>query len=99
VAIALVINLVVAVIGGLICAAIARSRKAPLALAIVVFVVGMILAVPALFVEHNGAPRPSGSVPMMEAMTKAEEPRWVPFTYAIVGALGVLAGARLKRRS
>lgn len=98
IAIAFAVNFVVAVIGGFICAAIAKGGKAPFALAIVVFVLGFILAVPALFIEHQGAPRPRGPLPMMEAMTKAEEPRWVPFTFPILGALGVLIGAKLKKR-
>jgi hypothetical protein len=98
IAIALVINFVVAIIGGFICAAIAKGGKAPLALAIVVFALGLVLAIPALIVEHKGAVRPSADIPMFEAMSKAEEPRWVPFTFPVLGALGVLIGAKLKKR-
>lgn len=96
---AFVINLVVAIIGGFVCAAIARGGKAPLALAILVFVLGLGLAIPALVIEHKNAPRPAGPLPMTEAMTKAEEPRWVPFTFPIIGAIGVLIGSKLKKRS
>lgn len=99
IAIAFAVNFVVAVIGGFICAAIAKGGKAPFALALVVFVIGLALAIPALFIKHQGAPRPRGPLPMTEAMTKAEEPRWVPFTFPIVGVLGVLIGAKLKKRS
>ena len=99
IAIAFAVNFVVALIGGFICATISKGGKAPLVLAIVVFVLGFILAVPALFIEHQSAPRPRGPLPMMEAMTKAEEPRWVPFTFPFLGALGVLIGAKLKKRS
>ena len=99
IAAAFVINFVVAVIGGCICATIAKGGKAPLALAIVVFVIGLGLAIPALMIEHKGAPRPAGDIPMFEAMQKAEEPRWVPFTFPIVGAIGVLIGGKLRRRS
>lgn len=98
IAIAFAVNFVVAVIGGFICAAIAKGGKAPVALAIVVFVLGLVLAVPALFIKHQSAPRPAGPLPMMEAMTKAEEPPWVPFTFPVLGALGVLIGAKLKKR-
>jgi len=98
IAAAFVINFVVAVIGGFICAAIAKGGKAPLALAIVVFVLGLGLAIPALVIEHKNAPRPAGEIPMFEAMQKAEEPRWVPFTFPIIGALGVLIGGKLKKR-
>ena len=99
IAIAFAVNLVVAVIGGFICAAIARGGKAPLVLAVVVFVLGLGLAIPALFIKHENAPRPRGDLPMFEAMTKAEEPPWVPFTFPVIGAIGVLVGAKLKKRA
>jgi hypothetical protein len=99
IAIAFVINFIVAVIGGFICAAIARGGKAPLVLAIVVFVLGLLFAIPSLMVPHTGAVRATSDMPMFEAMQKAEEPRWVPFTFAIVGGAGVLIGGKLKKRS
>src|SRR6266498_3823595 len=85
IAIAFVVNFVVAVIGGLICAAIAKGGKAPLALAAVVFVLGLLLAIPSLMVPKADAVR-VGEVPMFEAMQKAKEPPWVPLTFPIVGA-------------
>ena len=99
IAIAFVINFVVAVIGGFICAVIARGGKAPLALAIVVFVLGLLFAIPSLMVPHTGAVRATSDMPMFEAMQKAEEPRWVPFTFPIFGVAGVLIGGKLKKRS
>lgn len=99
IAIAFGVNFIVALIGGLICAAIARGGKAPLVLAIVVFVLGLLLAIPSLVAQKTSAGLVrSGDVPMMEAMQKAQEPVWVPFTFPIVGAIGVLIGAKLKRR-
>ena len=99
IAIAFGVNFVVAVIGGLICSAIARGGKAPLVLAIVVFVLGLLLAIPSLMAQKANAGKVrSGDVPMMEAMQKAQEPVWVPFTFPIVGAIGVLIGGKLKRR-
>ena len=97
IAIAFVVNFVVAVMGGLICAAIAKGGKAPIALAAVVFVLGLLLAIPSLMVQKADAVR-IGEVPMFEAMQKAKEPPWVPFTFPIVGAIGVLIGGKLKRR-
>jgi len=97
IAIAFVVNFVVAVIGGMVCAAIARGGKAPIALAAVVFVLGLLLAIPSLMVQKADAVR-AGDVPMFEAMQKAKEPPWVPLTFPIVGAIGVLIGGKLKRR-
>ena len=97
---AFVINFVVAVIGGLICAAIAKGGKAPIALAIVLFVLGLLLAYPSLMAQRaNVGLVRKGEVPMMEAMQKAHSPTWVPFTFPIVGAVGVLVGSKLRRRS
>ena len=94
------VNFIVAIIGGLICAAIARGGRAPMVLAIVVFALGLLLAIPSLVAQKasSGLVR-SGDVPMMEAMQKAQEPVWVPFTFPFVGAIGVLIGGRLKRKS
>ena len=50
-------------------------------------------------VEKANAVRPGGDIPMFEAMQKAKEPRWVPFTFPIIGVIGVLVGGKLKRRS
>jgi hypothetical protein len=98
--IALAVNFIVAVIGGLICAAIAKGGKAPLALAAVVFVLGLLLAIPSLMAQKaRGNEVRVGEVPMTEAMQKAKEPTWFPFTFPFVGAFGVLIGGRLKRRS
>jgi undecaprenyl pyrophosphate phosphatase UppP len=98
--IAFVVNFVVAVIGGLLCAAIAKGGKAPIALAIVLFVLGLLLAYPSLMAQkaNVGLVR-RGEVPMMEAMQKAHSPTWVPFVFPIIGAVGVLVGSKLKRRS
>ena len=75
IAIAFVVNFVVAVIGGLICAAIAKGGKAPIALAATVFVLGFLFAVPSLMVPKADAVR-VGEVPMFEAMKNAKEPPW-----------------------
>ena len=97
IAMAFVVNFVVAVIGGFICAAIAKGGKAPIALAAVVFILGLGLAIPSLMVPKAAAVR-AGDVPMFEAMQKAKEPPWVPLTFPIIGAIGVLIGGKLKRR-
>jgi hypothetical protein len=100
IAMSFVANLVIGAIGGLICALIARGGKAPIALAIVVFVLGMLLAIPSVMAHKANANLVRmGNVSQMEAMQKANEPVWVPFTFPILGAVGVLIGGRLKRRS
>ena len=97
--IAFVINVVVSIIGGLICALIAKGGRAPLALAIIVIVLGFVVAVLDMNKgKLNAVMVRTAGTPQMEAIQKAFWPVWVPFTFPITGAIGVLIGGRLKRR-
>jgi hypothetical protein len=100
IAMSLVANLIIGVIGGMVCASIARGGKAPMVLAIVVFALGLLLAIPSLMAhQKNAGEVRTGNVSQMEAMQKANEPVWVPFTFPVIGAIGVLIGGKLKRRT
>jgi len=95
-----VVIFVTAAIAGLACALIARGGKAPLVLAAVVLVLGFALGV------LGTAMRPAdthevrvGNVANMEAMSKARHPMWVVFLGPVVAAVGVVAGAKLNRRT
>ena len=99
IAISFVIIFITGIIAGLICAAIAKGGKAPLALAIVVIVLGLLLAIPAMMkAQANAKLVRAGNVPQMEAAQKAYWPTWTPFTFPIISAIGVLVGGKLKRR-
>jgi len=100
IAISFVIIFITGTIAGLICAAIAKGGKAPLALAIVVIALGLLLAIPATMKAQANAKlvRPA-SVPQMEAAQKAYWPTWTPFTFPFISGIGVLIGGKLKRRS
>lgn len=95
-----VVILVTAIIAGLVCALIARGGKAPLALAVVVLVLGFLLAIlgTALRPADTHEVR-TGDVPNMVAMSKARHPAWVVFLGPVVAAVGVVIGGKLKRRS
>ena len=100
IAITFVILLITGVIAGLICAAIAGGGRAPLVLAIVVVVLGLLLAVPAMMKSQvNSKLVRTGDVPSMQAAQLAYWPVWCPFTFPFVSAVGVVIGGRLKRRS
>lgn len=92
--------LVTAIIAGLVCALIARGGKAPLALAVVVLVLGFLLAIlgTALRPADTHEVR-TGDVPNMVAMSKARHPAWVVFLGPVVAAVGVVIGGKLKRRN
>jgi hypothetical protein len=92
--------LVTAMIGGLICAVIAKGGKAPLALAAVVLVLGLGLGILSIALRPADTHEVrTGNVPNMEAMSKARHPSWVVFLGPFIGAAGVMIGGKLKRRS
>jgi hypothetical protein len=95
-----VVVLVTAMIGGLICAVIAKGGKAPLALAAVVLVLGLGLGILSIALRPADTHEVrTGNVPNMEAMSKARHPSWVVFLGPFIGAAGVMIGGKLKRRS
>jgi hypothetical protein len=95
-----VILLITGIIAGLVAALIARGGRAPLALAIVVVVLGIVLAVPAMMkAQVNSKLVRSGDVPSMQAAQLAYWPVWCPFVFPFISAAGVLIGGKLKRRS
>jgi hypothetical protein len=87
-----------AVLGGYVCARIARTAKPPKVLAGVVLVIGLLSAVPVLMASSTPAVARSGDVENLEAMTKAKQPAWVALANPFVGLVGILIGARLRQR-
>lgn len=92
--------LVTAVIAGLVCAIIARGGKAPMVLAGLVLAIGFALGAVAISMKPDNANEVrTGDVPNMEAMSKAHHPTWVVFLGPVIGAVGVVIGGKLKRKS
>jgi hypothetical protein len=88
------------IIAGLVCAAIARGRKATLALAALILAVGLVLAIPAINKGRaNAGLVRVGDVPAMEAAEKAYWPVWVPFAFPFLSAVGAVIGGKLKKRN
>ena len=97
---AVAVMLVSGIIAGFICAMIARGRKATLALAGLILVVGLLLAIPALMKSRaNAGMVRVGDVPAMEAMEKASWPVWAPLVFPFISAVGALVGGKLKKRN
>ena len=94
-----VLGFAAAVLGGLACALIASpGSKAPLALVAVVLVLGLVSAIFAIAATDATAPAVrEGEVGYLDVMQKVKQPIWIPLLNPIVGAAGVLAGARLVR--
>ncbi len=98
-AVSVAVGLVAAVLGGLACAAIAKDGRGPKALAGFVVLLGLALAIPVMTSSVNVAdlgPRPE-TMSMMEAMTKAQSPPWMALLNPLIGAVGVMIGAGLRK--
>ena len=95
---AVAVMIVSGIIAGLLCAAIARGRKATLALAGLIIVVGLLLAIPAIAKSRANAELVRvGDVSTREAMEKASWPVWAPFTFPFVSAVGAVIGGKLRK--
>ncbi len=88
-----------ALAGGYMIAAMARSETEPKALAAFVFGLGIIFAIQMLLSNEAAPGTRDAAVGMFEAMANAQQPVWVAFLNSIIGALGVMTGARLKAKS
>jgi len=92
--------LITAAIAGFVCAMISKGGKAPLALAGLVLLLGLVMATLKVATQapdtHDVRP---AVVSNMEAMQKARHPAWVIFLGPFIGAAGVVIGGKLKRRS
>jgi hypothetical protein len=90
------IGLIGGIVGGLVCAAISKSKGACTAFAIIVLALGLIVSAMTKMKEQPTTAR-TGDVPNLEAMQKAQTPTWLCFVNPFVVAAGVLLGARMKK--
>jgi hypothetical protein len=87
-----VVSLAAAIAGGKVCAWVGKSPGAIISLAVIVFLLGIVSALPALK-PSTGEPKPRTSSPSnVEAMMNAKQPKWVLFLTPVIGVVGVLAG-------
>ena len=87
-----VFSIASAIVGGWVCAIIAKKKGAVTGLIILVVVLGILSAIPALM--DHARPSRSGDVPNLQAMTSAMEPPWFALLLPIIGAVGVWLGSR-----
>ena len=96
--VSVILSFIAALAGGWVCALVGRRRAAAVALAAVVVVLG--LAVAAMEFTHSGervlAAR-SGEISNFDAMQMAQQPMWLTLLNPVLGAAGVLLGARLRK--
>lgn len=99
IAVSLVLGFVAAAIGGKVSAAIARDRKGPFALAGIVFVLGIVMAACVALAPEQASVERTADVSNLDAMQKAVQPLWVAILNPVLGVVGVLLGAGLRRPS
>lgn len=92
-----VLAFIAAVIGGFVSVTISDDPKVPRALAIVVIVIGLISAIQTMNADPVAASR-GADVGNLAAMMNATQPTWVALLNPIIGVIGVMLGARLKRQ-
>ena len=87
-----------ALVGGLVSITVGRSMKAATILASLFLVVGLLMAA---MTQSRPAPAPpaprTGSPGFQEMVQNGREPTWVSFSNPVIGGVGVLLGARLKK--
>jgi len=98
-AVSIVVTLGGAVLGGYVCAAISKSARTCQVLAFIVFLAGILLCLPALMRDDESPHVRAGEVPNMQAMQLAVTPNWMHLLSPVIGAAGVLLGARMKVRA
>ena len=95
-----ILGLIAAILGGYICVLIAKNQKPAMVLAGVVLVLGVAMSIPALSISNEEVQEiREPNVPNMEAMQKAKQPIFLLLLNPLVGALGVLSGARFRKEN
>jgi dipeptide/tripeptide permease len=93
-----IISLLAALAGGWVTATIAPRRNAVLALVVLVVILGILSAVPALSAAETPDVR-SGDLSNMEAMMNARQPPWVALSIPIIGAVGAWLGGQRRLKA
>jgi hypothetical protein len=97
--VSVVVTLCGAVASGFVCAAISKSKRSCEVLAFIVFLAVILLCIPALKRDNESPHVRAGEVPTMQAMQLAVTPNWMHLLSPVLGAAGVLLGARMKVRA
>jgi hypothetical protein len=92
---AIAVNLIAAIIGGVVCMKIARQRGAVITFAAIVFILGLIVAIPTITAEETEPAARPDDVSMAVAMRDAEQPVWFCLMNPVTAALGIMIGGML----
>lgn len=92
----LVLGLIGAAIGGMVCGVISRSMTTVKVFAGLILIFGVIAAVFTMGQPEPG-PRPADAGPM-DSAKNARTPTWVAFANPVVGAVGIMIGGGMTAR-
>jgi hypothetical protein len=94
----IVLGLLAAMAGGWVAEHVGKGGRASRILMIIVLVLGIASAIPAMMRSTAPTTR-EGAVSNLEAMSQARSPKWIDLLNPMIGIVGVMLGARLKRGS
>ena len=94
----LALGFIAAMVGGYVAAIITPNPAAPKTLALVVVILGLVFALPVFRRPALSPPERSSDLPMMQTMGAGRQPAWVALLLPLIGAAGVLSGAKRHRR-
>ena len=98
----IIVTLIIAFLGtmfaGYLCAAISKSWRTCQVFALIVFLLALWQCFSAVRRDSEGPNVRAGDVTYLEAIAHAVAPMWLHFVNPIVNGVGVLLGARMKRR-
>ena len=98
-ALTVVVCLLAGIIGGFLCAMIGKSKRTCQIFAFIVFLVSLLICtLPAMKRSPDAPNVRAGEVSTLDAMELAVSPMWLNFLNPVLGAAGVLLGARMKGR-
>jgi hypothetical protein len=83
---------------GYLCAAISKSWRTCQVLALIVFLLALWQCFSAVRRDSEGPNVRAGDVTFLEAIGHAVTPMWLHFVNPVINGLGILIGARMKRR-
>ncbi len=98
VAAAVGVNIISAIIGGIVCALIDPRKSTVLIFAALVFVLGIAVAFPTIASYDAESPERPEGITMREAMMDGRQPTWFAFSNPFVVGIGIVLGASLVTR-
>jgi hypothetical protein len=97
-AVAALLSFCGSILGGLICAAISKSKRTCQIFAFLVFSLSLLACIPAMKRNPDAPNVRAGEVSNFEALRLEVSPMWFHFLTPVISAAGVLLGARMKLR-